>query len=172
MITKEEDMNEVLRAIQGRRSIRAFRSEPVEWEKVEAILEAGRWAPSGRNTQPWRFVVVESQEKREQLGRLVTQMDMIRTAPVTIAVLLDTEAGYDRIKDVQAIGACAQNMLLAAHSLGLGACWIGRVRDEQVERVLGAKEHEELMLLIPVGYPAESPAPKERKPLSELVRRI
>ncbi|HAF71318.1 MAG: Nitroreductase [Acetothermia bacterium 64_32] len=165
-------MNEVLRAIQGRRSIRAFRSEPVEWEKVEAILEAGRWAPSGRNTQPWRFVVVESQEKREQLGRLVTQMDMIRTAPVTIAVLLDTEAGYDRIKDVQAIGACAQNMLLAAHSLGLGACWIGRVRDEQVERVLGAKEHEELMLLIPVGYPAESPAPKERKPLSELVRRI
>ncbi|MBC7098637.1 nitroreductase family protein [Candidatus Bipolaricaulota bacterium] len=165
-------MNEVLRAIQGRRSIRAFRSEPVEREKVEAILEAGRWAPSGRNTQPWRFVVVESQEKREQLGRLVTQMDMIRTAPVTIAVLLDTEAGYDRIKDVQAIGACAQNMLLAAHSLGLGACWIGRVRDEQVERVLGAKEHEELMLLIPVGYPAESPAPKERKPLSELVRRI
>ena len=165
-------MNEVLKAIRERRSIRTFRADPVEPEKIEAILEAGRWAPSGKNTQPWRFVVVESQEKREQLGRLVTQMDMIRTAPVTIAVLLDTEAGYDRIKDVQAIGACAQNMLLAAHSLGLGACWIGRVRDEQVERVLGTKEHEELMMLIPIGYPAESPAPKERKPLSELVRRI
>jgi len=165
-------MNEVLKAIRERRSIRTFRADPVEPEKIEAILEAGRWAPSGKNTQPWRFVVVESQEKREQLGRLVTQMDMIRTAPVTIAVLLDTKAGYDRIKDVQAIGACAQNMLLAAHSLGLGACWIGRVRDEQVERVLGTKEHEELMMLIPIGYPAESPAPKERKPLSELVRRI
>ena len=165
-------MNEVLRAIRERRSVRSFKTDPVEPEKIEAILEAGRWAPSGKNTQPWRFVVVESQEKREQLGRLVTQMDMIRTAPVTIAVLLDTEAGYDRIKDVQAIGACAQNMLLAAHSLGLGACWIGRVRDEQVERVLGTKEHEELMMLIPIGYPAESPAPKERKPLSELVRRI
>ncbi|MCD6128740.1 nitroreductase family protein [Candidatus Bipolaricaulota bacterium] len=165
-------MNEVLRAIRERRSVRSFKTDPVEPEKIEAILEAGRWAPSGKNTQPWRFVVVESQEKREQLGRLVTQMDMIRTAPVTIAVLLDTKAGYDRIKDVQAIGACAQNMLLAAHSLGLGACWIGRVRDEQVERVLGTKEHEELMMLIPIGYPAESPAPKERKPLSELVRRI
>jgi len=165
-------MNEVLRAIRERRSVRSFKTDPVEPEKIEAILEAGRWAPSGKNTQPWRFVVVESQEKREQLGRFVTQMDMIRTAPVTIAVLLDTKAGYDRIKDVQAIGACAQNMLLAAHSLGLGACWIGRVRDEQVERVLGAKEHEELMMLIPIGYPAESPAPKERKPLSELVRRI
>ncbi len=165
-------MNEVLKAIRERRSIRTFRADPVEPEKIEAILEAGRWAPSGKNTQPWRFVIVESQGKRQQLGRLVTQMDMIRTAPVTIAVLLDTEAGYDRIKDVQAIGACAQNMLLAAHSLGLGACWIGRVRDEQVERVLGAEEHEELMMLIPIGYPAESPAPKERKPLSELVRRI
>ncbi|HIE47462.1 TPA: nitroreductase family protein [Candidatus Bipolaricaulota bacterium] len=165
-------MNEVLRAIKERRSIRSFKTDPVEPEKIEAILEAARWAPSGKNTQPWRLVVVESREKREQLGRLVTQMDMIRTAPVTIAVLLDTQAGYDRTKDVQAIGACAQNILLAAHSLGLGACWIGRVRDEQVERVLGAKEHEELMMLIPVGYPKESPPPRDRKPLAELVRRI
>ncbi len=165
-------MNEVLRAIKERRSIRSFKTDPVEPEKIEAILEAARWAPSGKNTQPWRLVVVQSQEKREQLGRLVTQMDMIRTAPVTIAVLLDTEAGYDRTKDVQAIGACAQNILLAAHSLGLGACWIGRVKDEQVERVLGAKEHEELMMLIPIGYPAMVPPPKERKPLADLVRRI
>ncbi|MCD5409005.1 nitroreductase family protein [Candidatus Bipolaricaulota bacterium] len=165
-------MNEVLRAIQERRSIRSFKTDPVEPEKIEAILEAARWAPSGKNTQPWRLVLVESQEKREQLGRLVTQMDMIRTAPVTIAVLLDTEAGYDRIKDIQAIGACAQNILLAAHSLGLGACWIGRVRDEQVEQVLGAKEHEELMMLIPIGCPKESPPPRDRKPLAELVRRI
>jgi len=165
-------MNEVLRAIQERRSIRSFKTEPVEPEKLEAILEAARWAPSGKNTQPWRLVVVESQEKREQLGRLVTQMDMIRTAPVTIAVLLDTEAGYDRVKDIQAIGACAQNILLAAHSLGLGACWIGRVRDEQVEAVLGAKENEELMMLVPIGYPVSTPPPKERKPLTELVRRI
>ncbi len=165
-------MNEVLRAIKERRSIRSFKTDPVEPEMIEAILEAARWAPSGKNTQPWRLVVVESREKREQLGRLVTQMDMIRTAPVTIAVLLDTQAGYDRTKDVQAIGACAQNILLAAHSLGLGACWIGRVRDEQVERVLGAKEHEELMMLIPIGYPKESPPPRDRKPLAELVRRI
>ncbi|MGC9529883.1 MAG: nitroreductase family protein [Candidatus Bipolaricaulaceae bacterium] len=164
-------MNEVLDAIRERRSVRAFKADPVEPDKVEAVLEAGRWAPSGKNTQPWRFIVVESPEKRGQLGQLVTQMDMVRTAPVTIAVLLDTRAGYDRTKDVQAIGACAQNMLLAAHALGLGTCWIGRVRDEQVERVLGAQEHEELMLLFPLGYPAESPQPKERRPLEELVRR-
>lgn len=165
-------MNEVLRAIRERRSIRVFRSDPIEPEKLEAILEAARWAPSGRNTQPWRFVVVESKEKREELGRVVTQMDMVRTAPVTIAVLRDKDAGYDEVKDIQAIGACAQNILLAAHSLGLGACWLGRVRDPQIEKIIGAKENEELMMLIVIGYPRERPPVRERKPLEELVRRI
>ncbi|MBC7318763.1 nitroreductase family protein [Candidatus Bipolaricaulota bacterium] len=165
-------MNEVLRAIRERRSIRVFRPDPIEPEKLEAILEAARWAPSGRNTQPWRFVVVESKEKREELGRVVTQMDMVRTAPVTIAVLRDKDAGYDEVKDIQAIGACAQNILLAAHSLGLGACWLGRVRDPQIEKIIGAKENEELMMLIVIGYPRERPPVRERKPLEELVRRI
>ncbi|MCX7750150.1 MAG: nitroreductase family protein [Candidatus Bipolaricaulota bacterium] len=165
-------MNEVLRAIRERRSVRAFRPDPVEPEKVEAILEAGRWAPSGRNTQPWRFVLVESPEKRAALARLVPQRDMIATAPLTLAVLLDRRAGYDELKDAQGIGACAQNVLLAVHALGLGACWIGRARDREVEALLGAREGEELMMLIPIGYPAENPPPRERKPLSELVRRI
>ncbi|HPD07191.1 MAG TPA: nitroreductase family protein [Candidatus Bipolaricaulis sp.] len=165
-------MNEVLKAIHDRRSVRAFRSQPVEPEALEAILDAGRWAPSGRNTQPWRFVVVESEAKRAELGKLVPQRDMVRTAPVTIAVLLDRAAGYDELKDAQAIGACAQNILLAAHALGLGACWIGRARDREVEALLGAREAEELMMLIPLGFPAEAPPGRERRPLSELVRRI
>jgi len=165
-------MNEVLRAIKERRSIRAFKHDPVEPEKVEAILEAGRWAPSGRNTQPWRFVLVQSPEKRQELAKLVPQGDMVRTAPITLAILRDRQAGYDPIKDAEGIGACAQNILLAVHSLGLGACWIGRMQDKEVESLLGAREHEELMMLIPMGYPAERPAPRERKPLVELVRRI
>lgn len=165
-------MNEVLRAIRERRSVRAFRPDPVEPEKVEAILEAARWAPSGRNTQPWRFVLVESAEKRAELARLVPQRDMIATAPLTLAILLDRKAGYDELKDAQGIGACAQNVLLAVHSLGLGACWIGRARDREVEALLGARDGEELMMLIPIGYPAETPPPRDRRPLSELVRRI
>lgn len=92
--------------------------------------------------------------------------------PVTIAVLLDRAAGYDELKDAQAIGACAQNILLAAHALGLGACWIGRARDREIEALLGAREVEELMMLLPLGYPAETPPGRERRPLSELVRRI
>ncbi|QAA77231.1 MAG: hypothetical protein BIP78_1465 [Candidatus Bipolaricaulis sibiricus] len=165
-------MNEVLAAIHGRRSVRAFRPDPVEREKLDAILDAARWAPSGKNTQPWRFVVVESAAKRAALAELVPQRNMIGSAPVTVAVLLDRRAGYDELKDAQGIGACAQNILLAVHALGLGACWIGRARDPEVEAVLGAGEGEELMMLIPIGYPAETPPARDRRPLSELVRRI
>ncbi len=165
-------MNEILKAIHDRRSVRAFRPDPVEPEKIEAILDAGRWAPSGKNTQPWRFVVVESDAKRAELARLVTQRDMVRTAPVTLAILRDRAAGYDETKDAQGIGACSQNILLAVHALGLGACWIGRARDKEVEAILGAREGEELMMLIPIGYPAETPPVRERRPLADLVRRI
>lgn len=165
-------MNEVVRAIQSRRSVRAFRPAPIEPEKLDAVLDAGRWAPSGKNTQPWRFVVVESAAKRAELGKLVTQKDMVRTAPVTVAILLDRAAGYDETKDAQGIGACAQSILLAAHSVGLGTCWIGRTRDKEVEAILGAREGEELMMLIPIGYPAETPPVPRRRPLSELVRRV
>ncbi|HAZ30538.1 TPA: nitroreductase family protein [Candidatus Acetothermia bacterium] len=165
-------MNEILRAIQSRRSVRGFRSVPVEREKIDAVVEAARWAPSGKNTQPWRFVVVESPGKRAELGKLVTQKDMVRIAPVTVAILRDRAAGYDELKDAQGIGACAQTILLAAHALGLGACWIGRARDKEVEAVLGAREGEELMMLIPIGYPAETPPVPQRRPLSDLVRTI
>ena len=165
-------MDGILDMIRDRRSVRAFRPDPVEKEKLDAILDAGRWAPSGKNTQPWRFVVVESAAKRAELAKLVTQRNMIGTAPVTLAILLDRRAGYDELKDAQGIGACAQNILLAVHALGLGACWIGRARDEEIESLLGAREGEELMMLIPIGYPAETPPARERRPLPEMVRRV
>ncbi len=165
-------MNEILRTIHDRRSVRAFRRDSVEKEKVDAILDAGRWAPSGKNTQPWRFVVVESASQRTELAKLVPQKNMVGSAPVTLAILLDRQAGYDELKDAQGIGACAQNILLAVHALDLGACWIGRARDREIETLLGARENEELMMLIPIGYPAETPPVRERRPLSELVRRI
>ena len=118
-------MNEVLKAIQQRRSIRRFTPEPLTREQIQTILEAGRWAPSGKNTQPWRFVVVETLTKREEMAKLAPQGGMVATAPVTLAVLLDRNAGYDPLKDVQGIGAAIENILLAVHALGLGACWMG-----------------------------------------------
>jgi len=163
-------MNEVLKAILARRSVRAFTDRPVAREAVDAILEAGRFAPSGKNTQPWRFIVVESADRRAALARLAPQADMIATAPVTLAVLRDRDAGYDELKDAQGIGAAIENILLAVHSLGLGACWMGKTRDAAIEGELGVREGEELMALIPIGYPAQAPTPKPREAIETLVR--
>jgi nitroreductase len=165
-------MNDVLQAIRARRSVRQFASDPITREQVEAVLEAGRWAPSGKNTQPWRFVVVESLEKREELAALAPQGGMVAAAPVTLAVLLDRSAGYDTLKDAQGIGATIENILLAVHALDLGACWMGRTRDAAVEAALGAKEGEELMALIPIGRPAQQPGTSSRLPLESITRFI
>ncbi len=166
-------MGDLLQLIQTRRSVRAFTSTPVARAQIEKILEAGRFAPSGKNTQPWRFVVVENAGTRQALAELAPQAGMIATAPVTLAVLLDRAAGYDELKDAQGIGAAIENILLAVHALGLGACWMGRTRDAAIERVIGARGDEELMALIPIGQPADadaSPTEKSRLPLDQLVR--
>ncbi len=165
-------MNEILQAILKRRSVRRFTNEPVTREQIETILEAGRFAPSGKNSQPWRFIVVESDERRAELAKLVPQQGMVAAAPVTLAVLLDHDAGYDELKDAQGIGAAIENMLLAVHALGLGACWMGVARDEVVETLVEAREGEELMAIIPIGHPAESPTGSPRRPLPEIVRFI
>jgi len=165
-------MNDVLKAIRTRRSVRRYTSAPVSREQIETILEAGRFAPSGKNTQPWRFVIVESEAKRSELAMLFPQQGLVAAAPVTLAVLLDREAGYDELKDVQGIGAAIENILLAVHSLGLGACWMGRACDKEIERFLGAREGEELMAIVPIGHPAEAPTPAARLSLQDLARFI
>ncbi len=165
-------MNDVLKAIRTRRSVRRYTDAPLSREQIEAILEAGRFTPSGKNTQPWRFVIIESESKRSELATLFPQQGLVAAAPVTLAILLDREAGYDELKDVQGIGAAIENILLAIHSLGLGACWMGRARDKEIERFLGAREGEELMALIPIGHPAEVSTPTPRLSLSDLARFI
>ena len=165
-------MNDVLKAIKTRRSVRRYTDAPVSREQIETILEAGRFAPSGKNTQPWRFVVVESEAKRSELATLFPQQGLVAATPVTLAVLLNRGAGYDALKDVQGIGAAIENILLAVHSLGLGACWMGKTCDKEIERFLGARESEELMALITIGHPAEVLTPTSRHPLEALARFI
>lgn len=147
---------DVLQAIRERRSIRRFRKKPVEREKLLKILEAGRWAPSGLNNQPWKFALIRSDLKNE-ISKLTEYGDIIRAADCLIAVFLDRRRMYDRTKDLIAVGACIQNMLLAAHSLSLGAVLIGEILKNKVavRRLLGLPKEMELMGIIAVGYPAE-----------------
>lgn len=156
--------------IQSRRSIRKFTQEPVDESLINEILETGRWAPSGLNNQPWRFIVVRNKEIKEKISNCTKYKRIICDAQVLIIVFLDNDAGYNRTKDVQAIGACIQNMLLMCHSLNLGACWLGEIlnRREDVEKLLEVPSSYELMAVLAIGYPNEKGS-SSRKKLTELV---
>ncbi|MBU4266536.1 MAG: nitroreductase family protein [Candidatus Altiarchaeota archaeon] len=162
---------EILDIIKNRRSVREFLDKEVDDSLIEKILEAGRWAPSGLNNQPWRFVIVRDRAMKDGLAEQTKYGHIIKGAPASIAVFLDNSAGYDRTKDVQAMGACIQNMLLEAHSLGLGTCWLGEIlnKKEAVGEILNTPGEFELMAVIAVGHPAKKQRTSERKPMGGLL---
>lgn len=164
--------NPVFKALFERRSIRKFTDEPVSREDLTAILEAGRWAPSGLNNQPWRFMVIMKDDPRhEGLTECTKYAHIVRASAACIAIMLDKSAMYSEIKDHQGAGACTQNMLLAIHALGLGAVWLGEIINDQEKTlgVLGLNETEyELQVVIALGHPDQKGS-ANRKPLSELL---
>lgn len=164
---------EVIDAIKSRRSVRDFTGGDVDDGTLEDIIDAGRWAPSGLNNQAWRFIVVRETGTKEKLSGLTHYGTIIRSAPVLITVFLDKNEMYDRVKDVQSIGACIQNMLLAIHSMGLGAVWLGEIlkKKESVNNALGAPDSYELMAVIALGHPVRKERNSERKELRNLVFR-
>ncbi len=162
---------DLLEGIYSRRSVRDFTAEPVAREQVMEILTAGSWAPSGLNNQPWRFVVVEDRDMRHALAQLTRYRRIIENAPVSLAVFCDRSAMYNDMKDHQGVGACLQNMLLAAHALGLGAVWLGEIvnRGDEVRTLLGLPAEMEAMAVVAVGHPADPSRRSTRKGLAELV---
>jgi nitroreductase len=150
--------NPIIEAIKTRRSIRKFTKEPVSDELLDQILESALWAPSGKNNQPWKFAVIRDSIIRRSLASFTHYGDMIQNAPVCIAVFLDRSRVYDRTKDVQAVGASIQNMLLTLHSMGLGGVWLGEIlkNKEKVSELLGAEKGLELMAIVALGHPNEN----------------
>ncbi len=162
----------VLDALHGRRSIRRFTAEPVTRDDIVTMLDAARWAPSGLNNQPWRFLVVRpSDPRQEALAGCTKYARIVRDAGALLAVFLDSEACYHPMKDHQGAGACIQTLLLAAHALGLGAVWLGEIVNQaaQVEEVLGLPAGRyQFMALIAVGHPAQRGS-SDRVPLEKLL---
>lgn len=163
--------NGVIETIKMRRSIRQFSKEPVSDEIVNQILESGMWAPSGKNNQPWKFAIIQDLTLKESLATLTHSRSIIQGAPVCIAVFLDHSRVYDRTKDVQAVGACIQNMLLTIHSLGLGGIWLGEIlkNKEKVAELLGVGKDLELMAVVALGHLAKRLGEGERDPLDQKV---
>ncbi len=164
---------ETIEAIKTRRSVREFIDNDIDDKALEEIIDAGRWAPSGHNNQAWRFIIIRDRSTKEEIRRLTHYSTIIKNAPVLIAVFLDRNDMYDRTKDVQSVGASIQNMLLAIHSMGLGAVWLGEIlkKKDDVNLALGAPASYELMAVVALGHPVQKNRISERKDLSQLVFR-
>ena len=162
---------DLFEAIYQRRSVRTFTDRPVAVELLHDIIRAGTWAPSGLNNQPWRFVTVCDPILRESLARLTKYGHVIRMAPALIVVFSDQASQYHATKDHQAIGACLQNMLLAAHGLGLGAVWLGEIlkNAEPVRVLLDVPAGMDLMAVLAIGHQVRRRRTSARKPLDEVI---
>jgi nitroreductase len=184
---------ELFEAIENRRSIRRYKPDPVDDKKIEAILEAGRWAPSWSNTQCWRFIVVRDPQVKSRLAETLLKfklpdkeidnpaINMIKTAPVVIVVCAKlgtsgtapgvgsgdyfTEKGDWYMFDT---ALAVQNMLLAAHALGLGTVVIGTFDAAKAEKALNVPEGYRVVTFFPVGMPDHEGKAPPRKELSEI----
>jgi nitroreductase len=168
--------NPTLEAIRQRRSVHQFLSEPVGDEQLEAILEAGRWAPSALNSQPWDFVVVTDPQTRSQIGTILEQITLswkgFAAAPAMIVVAVSPRGDPDHFVEDGAIAA--QNICLAAHSIGLASSWAGvygkKAVDKALKKLLALPLTHRVIAVIPVGTAARV-GRRTRRPLAEIVHR-
>ena len=157
----------LLNVILSRRSIRKYENKEIPQEILQQILEAGRQAPSAVNRQPFRFVVVKDHEIMKDLcDNLITRF--VKYAPVAIAGCADVKSLLTGKWAVVDTTIAMQNMVIAAWTLGIGSCWIGACNEEEVKKMLKIPDKWKVVALITLGYPAEQPKPRKKKPIEEL----
>jgi|FLOH01.1.fsa_nt_gi nitroreductase len=166
---------DVIDAIKTRRTIRKFTEQPIEFDKLANIIEAGIHAPSAGNMQNWRFILLTDEGAIKSLYRHCMKQEVIYNAQAAIIVcgVMDkAERLYGlrgkRLYTVQNCASATQNMLLAAHAQDLGACWIGAFDEDQVSNMFGIPENARPQAIIAIGYPDEKPI-VDRKALTSVV---
>jgi nitroreductase len=160
---------DVMEVIKSRRSIRQFTDKPIEKEKLERLLEAARWAPSGGNLQRWRFVVVTSPSQRELVRKFAPGIFAMPAAFIVICAELEPDA-KDWIRNLH-LADCSiasQNIMLAAHEMGIGTCVALSYAKSAIGEILELPDNIQPMLVVTLGYPAEDPQPPPRFELSKM----
>lgn len=158
--------------VQKRYSVRAYKQDAVEEDKIEQIMEAARFAPTAANRQPFKVIVTYS-EKRENELRSIYSADWFIQAPVVICVCVMRGQSWVRKegKDYGDVDAAIvmDHIIMQATELGLGTCWIAAFDPQAAREVFELPDNVEPVLMTPLGYPADSPRSKKRKNLNELV---
>ena len=161
----------VLETIRKRYSCRAYQEKSIEPDKLDSIMEAARLAPSARNMQDWRFVVVTDSQIKRQVAATTNRPDVFDKAGAIIAACSNSDYV---MRCGQAIGPidvaiALEHICLQATDLGLGTCWVGSFDPEEVRSILGIPVDIEVIELMAVGYPADSKPEAKREPMEKIV---
>lgn len=151
----------------SRRSVRKFREEDVPEELILKVLDVARWAPSARNKQPWRVVVIKNREVLEKLGSVAPGAAPLRGCAVAFAVVVNPEESPVTFLVDGAI--FTTYLWLALHAHGIGAVWINALRRPEYAQIIGVKPEEVVVAILAAGFPAEQPAARPRKRVEEIV---
>lgn len=169
-------MDEVLRAVKERRSIRSFLKREIPPDVVDKLIESIIWAPSAGNLQARKFYFVKNRELKIKLAQAALNQNFIAEAPLVIVGCIDINRIYPRYGErgvylyaIQDVSCSITNVMLVAHENGLGTVWVGAFREEEVERILSLPKHLRPIVILPVGYPASIPKPPMRVSVREAV---
>jgi len=164
----------VLETIQKRKSIREYRPEPIPDEVLNRVFEAARLAPSGKNLQPWKFIVVRDKELKKRLIKAAVGQSFIARAPLIVVACGFPDHCYSRMGRYMKswpvdVAIALEHLILQATEEGLGTCWIGAFDEKEVKSILDIPENVKVLALTPLGYPREEPSFRGRKRLDEIL---
>ncbi|MDI6783913.1 MAG: nitroreductase family protein [bacterium] len=160
--------------IKIRKSVRKYANKKIEKKVLDRILEAVRIAPSGCNAQPWKFIVVSDRELKQNLVPACRNQKFIAEADIVIVACGNPELAYPRQGGYMNafpidVAIAVEHLCLAAAVEGLGTCWIGAFDENEVKKVMKISDPWRVVALTPLGYPAETPPDRGRKPVSEII---
>ena len=165
---------DLMEAIRTRRSIRRYKPTPVPEKLLKEVLSAARLAPSANNAQPWKIVVVRDEDAKRRLAAGANGQKFIAQAPIVLVACgipdeaFPTVGGY-MSSDVMDVSIALDHLTLAAHSVGLGTCWIAWFKEEKIKAILAIPEDVKVVAMTPLGYPDEAPDRTPRRNLEELI---
>ena len=183
-LVKRSDRN-MMNAVESRKSIRRYQQRPIDDEMILQLIESARVAPSGSNTQPWNFIIVKSEETKRKIAKINGAQAWMVDAPVHIVCVADLRV---RIKDnmeiyidedspqrevkqiIRDTAIAVEHIVLEAQSLGFGSCWNAAFVQEDIRPILNIPNDKYVVAVITVGYADESPMPRPRKRMEEIIR--
>lgn len=164
---------EFYEVIKKRKSVRKYRQDPIPEDVLNRILEAGRIAPSAKNIQPWKFVIIKDPEKKKKVAEACRGQHWIADADVIVCGCALEKIAWGRMGGYMSsfavdLAIAMDHIILASANEGLGTCWIGAFEEKKVKEILGIPDDVRVVALTPIGFPAEEPKDRGRKNFSEV----